>query len=168
MQTNYHVNMDSCYAGQIKYLRPDGMEGHIADLAIPFGVGVVKGVIAPNSDATGSASMGSVKLPTVSSDIFRGIACQKHTEHAFPYTAVSGRYVEGEMVDVARKCIIVVLVTGTVTVDSGSVYCAVDGTGAFTSDSGSNLAVPSGVFRSGKITLSNGDTVADLEINLPA
>jgi hypothetical protein len=162
--------MDSCFAGQIKYLRDQGIEGHIADSTIYFGKGVSAGTVSPNSGNTGSASMGSVKVPATNSDVFRGIALQKHTEQAYPFVAntPSGHYVESETVDVFRRGVVVVLVTGTVTVDGSTVYCTVGANGGvFTSDSGSNLTVPTGTFRSGSITLSNGDTVADLEINLP-
>ena len=77
MQTSVNLNMNPFFAGQIIDSRDRVIESHPADAAIGFGYGVVAG-----------AGSDSVKLPTASTDVFRGVAAHNHKEQAYPTAAV--------------------------------------------------------------------------------
>jgi len=153
-QTSYGLYSDAAIAGMIADLRMATIESHVADVAITFGQVVVDGAV------TGK----SVKVPTATGQAVRGIATHKHTEQAYPFTTPSGTYAINDMVSVLRRGLIWCVAAAACTLD-GPVYIDVaGGTFKLTDTTGSNLLVPSAVFRSTVTTLND---LVLVEINLP-
>mgnify|MGYP000973152049 CR=1 FL=1 len=153
-QTSYDLTMDLGFPGMIADNGPCVAESFVADEAIGFGLGVVKGATTDAKTPTGE----SVKLPDEQTDVFRGVTRHKHLENSYPYTEGSSTYAEADIVDVVRKGKIWVQIDGTCTID-GTVYVTTDG--KFTSTEGTNTIATGCVFR--KVETDK----AILEINLP-
>ena len=158
-QLSYDINMGKAIAGMLSDLLPSVEESRVADVAIGFGVGVVKG-----AKTYSAGSPGSCKLPTASycsTDTLVGIAVHKHVEHGYPFSATDGTYAANDMVRVLRRGRIWVQVSAVTAVEGATAYLT-PSTGLFQTSPSQALAC--GVFAQAVVST---DTVALIDINLP-
>jgi hypothetical protein len=158
-QKSYDLYAARALAGMLADLVPSSEISRVADVAIGFGIGVVKG-----AKVASNFSPGSCKLPTASdcsSDTLVGIAVHKHAEQGYPFTTPNAAYAANDVVRVLRKGRVWVQVSG-VTAAEGAVAYLTAGTGLFQTSSSQALAC--GVFAEAVVST---DTVAMIDINLP-
>jgi len=155
-QTSYDRNSEIAFAGMKTDAGFDRVESYLAEGAIPFGNGVVKGT-----------DLDQVKNAAAPGDIFRGFAVHKHKEPS-AVGANDAEYVDEEAVSVLTQGVIWVEYETTLAVPvvDDDAYVNVDVGGAelgrVTGVVGTNL--PTG----GKIKQVDTSTgLAAVQINLP-
>lgn len=151
-QLNYKQHMDPIVIGQKADVGYGYVETGCAEGDINFGYAVVAG-----TDKTRQ-----VKIPTLVTDVFRGVAVT--TVGVEQNDLGDGLYRDKSAVSVMRQGKIIVKVNGDVEPDDYAhfVYTGADA-GLFRADTTNAVIVPTGVFR----TAATAGNLAVLEINLP-
>ena len=151
-QLAYNLYMDAAHVGLLYDIEPHRIASDCADGIIPFGSAVI-----PGSDPEKQ-----VKVPTATSQQFRGVALATWAQEQ--NASGDGEYKDTSAVNVLKQGVVWGEGNGDVLVDEPAyfVYTGAD-VGKFRADATDADAVPTGVFRSS----ATSGNLAQLEINLP-